>query len=185
MNRQRVQVDNDPGQMSSDRSLDPVNQWDVGGACRYRRPIEKLATTLGGVVVALATGIPLTSYLASHTRQMEQDPLGIGLLLVLYVGIFAAYFVVNHKVGVETSRQGVKSVSLTRRAFIEWRAISSFVVDHYTPLSVCVLAEQADGGRVPLTALATWAFSASALYPYRDALNDELRARHESVAHQR
>jgi len=133
-------------------------------------------------VVVAATGIPLISYLAAHIRRLEQNPLAIGALLVLYVGIFAAYFILNSRVGVETSNEGVKNVSFTRRAFVEWRAVSRFVVDHYTPLSVCVLAERADGERVPLNALAAWAFAASGLYKYRDALNDELQVRRESVA---
>jgi hypothetical protein len=144
---------------------------------RYRRPAEKWATIGGGVIIALATGIPLISYLASHTTHPGHSLILVALLVTLYVAIFVTYFVFASRVGVETASRGVSSVSLTRRAFIEWQDVAAFVVDRYTPLSVCVQAERLDGSRVPLNALATWAFSASALYPYCDALNEERRTR--------
>jgi len=103
---------------------------------RYRRPAEQRATVVGGVVIALATGIPLISYLTSHTAHRGQSLILIVLLLVLYVGIFVAYFIYGSRVGLETSSEGVRSVSLTRSVFVEWQNIVAFVVEHYTPLSV-------------------------------------------------
>jgi hypothetical protein len=144
---------------------------------RYRRPLEKKSTFFGGIVILLATGIPLLMYLTSHTAHLGQSLIPMALLLMLYIAIFASYFIYSNRVGVETSNRGVSSVSLTRNVFVEWQNIATFVVDHYTPLSVCVLAEQLDGSRVPLNALATWAYSSSGLYPYRDALNEERRER--------
>jgi hypothetical protein len=144
---------------------------------RYRRPLEKRATIFGGIVILLATGIPLLMYLTSHTAHLGQSLIPIALLLMLYIAIFASYFIYNNRVGVEASNRGVSSVSLTRSVFVEWQNIAIFVVDHYTPLSVCVLAERLDGSRVPLNALATWAYSSRGLYPYRDALNEERQAR--------
>lgn len=148
---------------------------------RYRRPTERWATTLGGAVIALATGIPLVSYLVAHTSRLEKAPLVIALLLLLYAVIFVAYFLVSARVGVEVARTGITSVSLTRRVFVEWSHIARFVVDRYTPLSVCVMAEGPDGARVPLNALAAWTFWSSSLQPYCDALNTERQERRDNV----
>jgi hypothetical protein len=144
---------------------------------RYRRPAERTATIAGGVVIALATGIPLITYVAAHSSRVENSPVVLGLLLCLYFGIFATYFFASSRVGVETTGNGVTSIALTRRVFVEWQDVVRFVVDRYTPLSACVLAEGTDGARVPLNALAAWSFRTSELQPYCDALNAERRER--------
>jgi hypothetical protein len=149
---------------------------------RYRRPAERWATIAGGLVVAFATGIPLISYVAANSSRLGNSPVLLVLLLCLYVGIFAAYFFASSKVGVETTSNGVKSISLTRRAFVEWQEVARFVVDRYTPLSACVLAEGPDGARVPLNALAAWGVRANSLKPYCDALNAERRVRGGGVS---
>jgi hypothetical protein len=124
----------------------------------------------GGVVLVLATAIPIVGELIAHATRVEHLLIPVGLLLLLYIALFVAYFVFVSRVGVETSLAGVRSVSLSGSVFLEWGSIEAFVVGHYRPLSQCVLAEQRDGSRVPLNALAAWTFSAHVLEPYRDAL---------------
>jgi hypothetical protein len=150
---------------------------DIYEMRRYRRPTERWVTMFGGVVIVLATAIPLASYLAAHSKQVDESRLLVALLCILYVAVFAAYFFVSGRVGVETSIDGVMSVSLTSKAFVDWSSITQFIVDRHTSVSVCVTAERCDGTHVSLRALTTWRCASESLYPYRDALNAELRAR--------
>jgi hypothetical protein len=132
---------------------------------------------LGGLVIFTGVSVPLIRYLADHAEW--RYPVAIGLLLALYLAIPITYFVYGRLLGVRVERDAIKSVSYSRTSTVAWRDITAFVVDRYTPFSVCVLAEKYDGTRVPLNALAVWAPRRSVLYPYRDALTGELAAARE------
>ena len=130
---------------------------------------------LGGGLVAVSATVPLVTHLVTG-RHFGRAPVAISLMLVVYVGIFAGYFLFASRVGVKTSSDGVESVSLSRRCFVAWGEVSRFVVARYTPLSMCIQAERTDGVLLPMNALAVWAFrSKEILRPYCEELNDELQ----------
>jgi hypothetical protein len=149
----------------------------------YRRPGEKWATIVGGTLIFVGVSIDLGLFLASHWDRVSHHLLPIGLLLALYLAVPAAYFGWGQRIGVEVSPVGVRNASFTRRSFTEWNNIDRFVVDYYTPMSACVLAEQPGGTRTPLNGLSRWGVWKDSLIPYCEALNHELSAMRATQQH--
>jgi hypothetical protein len=143
-----------------------------GGAARvYRHPAERLAMNLGGALIFAGISVWLAGELGA--AQLEHNVALDGVLLA-YLLVPLAWFGWSFQIGVRVTAEGVRNVSTRQSSFTAWEDITRFVVDYYTPLSTCVLAEHPDGSRTPLDAIARWAVWRDVLDPYCDALNSEL-----------
>jgi RHS repeat-associated protein len=87
-------VHEDRGEMNNEHStaLPETGLNDICEVRRYRRPTERWVTMFGGIVIALATAIPLATYLAAHGKQVGEATLVVALLCILYVAVFVGYF---------------------------------------------------------------------------------------------
>ena len=149
-----------------------------GGTVRvYRRPAERLVMNLGGALIFAGTSVWLIGEVSA--AQLERNAL-LDVVLLLYLLVPLAWFAWSFRIGVRVTAAGVRNISTRQTSFTAWEDITRFVVDYYTPLSMCVLAEHPDGSRTPLDALARWAVWHYSLDPYCDALNSELQSARRS-----
>ena len=150
-----------------------VREVRRGAARLYRRPAERLVMNVGGALIFIGVAAWLGGEVsATEIEQRVPVDVVIGLCLLVALGWFAW----SLRIGVRVSADGVRNTSTRQTSFTAWDDITRFVVDYYTPLSTCVLAEHPDGSRTPLDALARLAAWRYRLEPYCEALNAELRS---------
>lgn len=147
----------------------------------YRRAQARRGMLFGGLLIFGISTVRIVSAFTEGTRGLGGAIWPIVILVLVYATLVVGFFWMSRRFGIETTKDGIRSIGASGTAYVAWNDVQSFTVGSYATLSSCVMAELRDRKRIALKGIATWSYMSYTLRPYCDALTRELEE-HRSTA---